>query len=201
MDNLSNITCLSWKGISVCQALTQLRELRYAHWGRSDQDPSTVSLGQMNEQCWEMGECNSDMKGNRKILQATLFLNKNIHTLHYHGLTKPLRKIDSDHLLHLSLHLQAPDQNITSDQQTQKPESWQLFYFTVGYRKDNAWHGSPLLHWISRLFSLPLFSHLEIRIIKVSLFLECFRPDRHKAQCPSCGFHLLSGIKTNLYSR
>lgn len=79
-----------------------------------------------NAERWE--NATLDMKGNRKILQATLFLNKNIHTQYYHGLTKPLSKINSDDLLHLSLHLQAPDLNITSDQQTEKPESCQLFF-------------------------------------------------------------------------
>lgn len=72
-----------------------------------------------NAERWE--NATVDMKGNRKIHQATLFLN-NIHTQYYHGLTKPLRKMDSNYL-HLSLHLQAQDLNIISDQQTEKPES------------------------------------------------------------------------------
>lgn len=105
--------------------------------------------------------------------------------------------MDSDDLLHLSLHLQAPDLNITSDQQTEKPESLQLFYLTAGFTKDNAWHGPPWLHWVSHLLSFTQFSHLEIRITKVTSFLECFRPDRHKAPCSSCGLYLLSAIKTN----
>jgi len=43
------------------------------------------------------------MKGTSEVLQATLSLNKNIHTQLYHGLTKPLSRMDSDDLLYLSL--------------------------------------------------------------------------------------------------
>lgn len=59
-------------------------------------------------------------------------------TQYYHGLSKPLSKMDSDDLMHLSLHRQAPDLNITSDQQTEKPECCQFFYITVGFRRNNA---------------------------------------------------------------
>lgn len=118
----------------------------------SDLDPSTVSFSKVNEQCWEMGEWNSTHKRNQQSTSGYSLSKKNIHTQLFNGLTKPLSKmgLDSDELLHLFLHWQALDLNSTSEQKPERNlKGVSKFFFTLGFRKDNARHSQPLLHWAS----------------------------------------------------
>lgn len=122
----------------------------------SDRDPSAVSASQVNAQRRETGERNSTHE--REVLQATLLLNRHIHTQLYRGLTKPLSKADSDDLFFVCPSWSSRSECYLRTATRENSESWQPICFTVGFRKGNAWRSPPLSHWASHFPSpLPQF--------------------------------------------
>lgn len=87
------------------------------------------------------------MKRTSKVLQATLFLNEHSDTaLSWFNQTTQQNGFRWSSIFVLALTSSRSKYYLWTASR-EKFENYQPIYFTVGFRKDNAWHSLPLLHW------------------------------------------------------
>lgn len=124
--------------------------------GGGDLDPSTVSFSQVNKQCWEMRECNSTHETNQQkyFRPHSFWVRTFTHSFVMFYLNRLVKWIQMIfHICPCTTSSRSKYYLWTAT--TEKSESCEPVYFTVGFRKDNAWHSPPLLHRAS-LFLSPL---------------------------------------------